>query len=60
MVSKGWSLSQRGSIDSRSRKLVWWFVYAWPREWLVGGGVALLEEVCHCADGLSDPSPSFL
>ena len=27
---------------------------------LVGVGIALLEEVCHCGGGLSDPSPSCL
>jgi len=27
---------------------------------LVGVGVALLEEVCHCGDGLLRPSPSCL
>ena len=37
--------------------LVWCFEYAWPREWhllngLVGVGVALSEEVCHCGLGL--------
>jgi hypothetical protein len=27
---------------------------------LIGVGVALLEEVCHCESGLSDAHPSFL
>jgi hypothetical protein len=38
---------------------LWWFEYTWPygsgttrRYDLVGVGVALLEEVCHCGDGL--------
>ena len=44
--------------------LLWWFEYAWAREWhyeevwpcwsgcgLIGVGVALLEEVCHCVGG---------
>jgi hypothetical protein len=37
----------------------WWFEYAWPmgsgtlkRYGLVRIGMALLEEVCHCVDGL--------
>ena len=25
---------------------------------LLGGGVALLKEVCHCGGGLGDPPPS--
>ena len=38
---------------------MWWFEYAWPMEsgnirrcGFVGGGVVLLEEVCHCVDRL--------
>ena len=38
---------------------MWWFEYAWPmgngtirRCGLVGGGVALLEEIHYCGDGL--------
>jgi hypothetical protein len=32
--------------------IVRWFIYAWPREWALFGGVALLEWVCHCGCGL--------
>ncbi|EDL21616.1 mCG1050540 [Mus musculus] len=38
---------------------LWWFEYPWPMESgpigrcdLIGGGVTLLEEVCHCGGGL--------
>jgi hypothetical protein len=30
------------------------------RSGLVGGGMALLEEICHFRGGLSDPSPNCL
>jgi hypothetical protein len=40
-------------------RLLWWFEYAWPmgngtirRCGLVGIGVALLEETCHCTGRL--------
>ena len=32
----------------------------WSRRSLVGVGVAFLEELCHCEDGLYDPPPSYL
>jgi hypothetical protein len=37
--------------------LVCWSEYAWPRQWhyqvwIFGIGLVLLEEVCHCGDGL--------
>jgi hypothetical protein len=47
--------------------ILWrWFEYAWPgsgnikRCDLVGVAVALLEEVCHCGSGLSNPPPSHV
>jgi hypothetical protein len=50
---RGYSRKQKHSFS------VWCLEYDWPRGsgtirrcGLIGGGVALLEEVCHCGGGL--------
>lgn len=48
-----------GHRDQGAYGGLWCFEYAWPmgtciiRECvcLIGGGIPLLEEVCHCGDG---------